>query len=66
MPLEAWEERQRELLYKSDLVEMGNTPVFILLLSEKRKEKMNEEASQIQPVANEIGLDSLVGLQGND
>lgn len=66
LTLEAWEERQKELLYKSDLVETGNTPHFILLLSEKRIENMSEEASQIQPVANEIGLDSLVGLQGND
>jgi hypothetical protein len=64
--LETWEERQKELTYRTNVAEIGNTPHFISLLSAKRKEKMSEENSQIQPVVNTVGLDTLVGLQGND
>lgn len=66
LTLEAWEERQKEIFYNSNLAQVGNTPHFISLLLEKRKGKMIEEASELQPVANATCLDSLVGLQGSD
>ncbi|KAL1878407.1 hypothetical protein Plec18167_004479 [Paecilomyces lecythidis] len=66
LTLEAWEERQKEIFPNLNLAEIGNIPQFISLLSKKRNEKMNEEASQIQPVANAIGLESLVDLQGTE
>jgi hypothetical protein len=65
LTLEAWEARRKEMACGQDALECNTTPEFILLLWEKR-EKSNEERTQMPTISDPYDFNALVLTDESD